>query len=208
MAKKKLKTRIPVAGPVDPMGPTPERMGQYGERGDRFQTDTGRIIERLSPVDRLYSEDAIGPEGYISAGHYLSDWVSSGFAQSGVVDMSVDRVDGGGNSDAFNAKRMDAAKRFAAANGYLRVIDPGYITALHHMVLGDLSPTAYARDILKRSPKSNTLADVGARVLAKALNCLAGFYAPSTAPAKPRTRSSMAADARPTIHPFQKDEAA
>ena len=203
MAKR--KTKPPKPEKEDLLGPTLERLRQYADIPDKFQTDTGRFIKRLNPVEALFSNDEISPEGYLSANLYLKDWYDAGFAGKGGVDLSVDRVDSGGSADAFNAKRMDAARRFSKANEY---IGPEYAMAMSCMVLDDMSVTVYARDKLHRSAKGGNPAEWGRKALAKAVNRLAGFYGPSVARPRPKMRGELREDARPMVHPFHQDVAA
>ena len=202
MAKKKtVKVKIAVS---DAMGPTPERVRQFGDRPARFKTDTGRVIERLSVVDSLYEADEISPEGYLSATMYAADY-DVGFNSRMTANLSNDVVDGGGSADNLNAKRMDAAKRFTAAS---QSIPPESRHALRHMVLGEYSMTAYAVEFMGANPKSKSCSQKSKARLIRAINRLAKHYSPSASPAKPRTRASMADGARPTIHPYQQDDAA
>lgn len=193
---KRKKSKIPKQNPdeSDVMGPTPERLARYGEDTDKFKTNTGRIIRRLNPVDTLYSNDEISADGYLSCSQYLNDWYAAGFAMSGGIDLSVDRVDGGSNADAFTARRIDAANRFSRASV---AIGQTYTKALSCMLLDDMSMTAYARDVMDKKGKS--AADHGRKVLVRAINCLSNHYGPSTAHRKSRARSIMVDGARPEM---------
>ncbi len=205
MAKRK-KPKAPVTAKVvdDPLGPTPERRRQYGDKPARFQTDTGRVIERLSVVDSLFENDEIGPDGFLAAANYLADY-DAGFGTRTTSNLSNDVVDGSGSADHLNAKRLDAARRFTEASQSMR---GEYRHALKHMVLDDLSMTQYAIQHLGYHQGHKSASAKAKQRLVRAINALARFYAPVTAPARPRTRAHMEAGARPTIHPFQTEDAA
>lgn len=207
MSKRKRKSKARKPAPdtvimVDAAGvataetcdPTPERMAQYGETASGFKTDTGRIIARLNPVDALYEADDISGDGFVAAGRYISDWYMGGFAQRTTADPSRDFVDGAGAGDAFNAKRMDAAARFAGAN---KRIGSAYEHALACMVLGEMSMKQFGVEVLRSSPSNAS--SKGKRMLCKAINCLAGYYAPDMTPPKPRSHRWQAEGARPGI---------
>lgn len=186
------------------IGPTPERMGHYDGGESAFKTETGRIIQRLSVVDALYEADDISAEGYVSVGRYLSDW-NIGFGSRTTATLA-DVVDGSGNADAFNVKRMDAAAKFAAANAF---IGKTYATVMRQVVINGDTLTDFAINHLN-VPRTSKVAPAKTKaVLIRAINALANFYAPDIRPPKPRrSHAHMQEGARPTIHPFQQDDAA
>lgn len=186
---------------------TPERLKRFGDDAGTFQTDTGRQVERLDKVNALFSKDLIGGDAFMAAAIYLQDAYDTGMFKSGVVDLSSDRVDGGGSHDAFNAKKIDATARFAKANAYMAHKPRIYAVALSEMILSDMPYSAFAIKHMAGNPRSGSVGDGARSMLVKALNALAGAYGPDIARRPLKTRSYIADGARPMIHPFQ-DEAA
>lgn len=183
------------AEPVDDLGPTRERVSQFGSSPSRFKTDTNRIISRLSIVDGLYEADEISPEGFLAATIFTSDYFIGIHVQS--TSSFADKVDGSGNGDHYNAKRMDAAKRFTAAR---TAIGQAYSAVLMAVVVdGEMSLRQFGIERMGTTARTNATAKAKS-LLVKAINSLAKFYAPVAKPPRPRTRAHAMAGSRPAIH--------
>lgn len=182
---------------------TPERLAQFGMEPASFKTETGRITKRLSVLDALYQRDEISPEAYLAAAGFLTDWEVG--INSRTTSSLSDKVDGGGGADHYNARRMDAARRYQAAQNHM---GPAYHHVVMAVLVDDISLTAYAVRHLGSNPKSRKASDRCKSLLIKALNSLAKFYAPVITKPRPRRHAAMTGDARPSITPLQQDEAA
>lgn len=194
--KKQVKDPMPDAGPADEtVGPTPERLAQYGEAPDRFRADGGREVVRISVVDWLFSHERITGESYSAAYRLLADWHRGGQSQSVTAGLR-DVVDNGGQADAFSVARMTAQRHYALAIGFL---GPVHSHPIHEMVEGDTSPVRYGQKFLHWKDRAEASAAAKQRLI-DALERLALFYSPPPLAARPkRAHSYIRPGGKPVI---------
>jgi hypothetical protein len=175
------------------IGATPERLKKAEGAIDRFKTDSGREIDRISVVDWLFSNGKITGEAYSAAYRLLEDKSRGGLEPSVTADMSRDIVDCSGQGDAFDVRRLEASRSYANAIGF---IGGRHSHPVKHMVEGQMSPVEYGQKMLGWKARAEASAAAKQR-LVDALEKLAEFYVPDERHPRRHHNYTMAEDAAP-----------
>lgn len=196
----KLTPNLKTPKPVFENHPTKERLRQANGIADDFKTDSGRKIKRLGSIlDHMLSNGQIHQGQYVAGLQAYHEWYAAGFSPLGAVDLAKVRVDGGSGFDGTQ-HRMDNAKKFSQA-----MVAIGLMAArvFRSMVIHEMTALNYGQTYYNHKDRASATSAAYA-VLRDALSGLDIHYTGSARPSNAKTRSSMAAGARPLNRPEER----
>lgn len=190
----------------DSIGPTPERLAKAGdaieaaEARDSIHFDTIRLLDGsplqfLALAGKRKPAKGITGDQFYAGCRYYEDAYRAGLLPSPVIDMTKDRVDGGGHH-VMPDYMLAAQTRF---NHALRCLDPDARDILSDVVLNEAPLTVYANQYRKFSQARERRA-IALNLLRKALDQLVAHYYP---PRRGGTVSSRVDGYRPGIPPAE-----
>lgn len=183
---------------ADEYGPTPERLARAGRDVEPFIPERGRPTVRLldgSPLEKLATRKEISGDQFHAGSRYYRDWYLAGFAASGVIDMSRERVDTSDTPDISN-EALAAQTRYAHA---LKRLDGDSAHILSDVVLTEVPLNVYA-DRFREFPQPRERRAIALNLLRKALSQLDRHYNP---PRRNQMTSAHEEGTRPIILPNQ-----
>ena len=187
--------------PDQPVGPTPERLAKAGDDVEYFTPAEAahyRTVRMLdAPLDKLRvagirnPKEGISADQYNAGCRYFATFYRAGLNNERAVDLSLERVDGGGYkniSDAVLAART-------AHNHTLKILDSDSLLVLSEVVIKGNSLNDFADGYFRHCARRERRF-LGRYLVRKALDQLVRHYWP---PRRDGLRSQMEPGARPVI---------